>query len=331
MGKQRNSSALAWLANQKNKPTIDVDPLLLDQQNQDTKLNYQVLSDKVVVLDDEKASSYIELPVFKGERDITDSHVQRLFDEMSKGHFNPLLVILSSCEFQGVTYKINGQHTCWAKYYCSGYEPQVREIKYRVETEEDLRQLYATYDRGMGRSDSHLTMVELANNPHLREIPNSVIKLVTSGMKYWSFPTTAARRRCSPQDVASLATDKHLNLFLAICSFVRDNIESSKDAQFARRVAVIAAMFETFNKAQGPSADFWLPVLNGIGLDSKEDPRYQLRSFLLEVRVKSSSSRGVRSVSDEEMYNHCVPAFNKWRRGEKIKAIRPTQDRIRAV
>lgn len=331
MSKSRNASASAWLANQKNKPSIDVDPLLLEQQKSDTKLNYKVLSDKLVTLDDEKASTYIELPVFKGERDVTESHVQRLFDEMAKGHFNPLLVILSSCEFQGVTYKINGQHTCWAKFYCDGYEPQVREIRYRVDTEEDLRQLYATYDRGMGRSDAHLTMVELANNPHLRDVPNNTIKLVTSGLKFWIFPAARDRRRCSPQDVASLAVDKHLSLFMTICGFVRDNIESIKDAQFMRRVSIIAAMFETFSKVAGPSTEFWTAVVNGINLNSKEDPRYQLRAFLLSVKINTSSSHGVRSVSDDELYNHCVPAFNKWRKGERIKAIRPTQDRVRAI
>ena len=329
---KRNSNASSWLSNQKNKPSIAIDPLLLDQNKQETKLNYTVLSDSLVTLDEEKASSYIELPVFKAERDVTDSNVQKLYDEMMKGRFNPLLVILSSCEFQGVVYKINGQHTCWAKYYCGeDYCPKVREIRYRVETEEDLRQLYATYDRNMPRSDAHLTMVELANNHHLRDVPNNVIKLVTSGLKFWNFPVQADRRRCSPQDLASLATEKHLKLFLAICSFVRDNIESNKDAQFARRVAVIAALFETFSKAVSPATEFWTPVVNGINLDSKEDARYQLRSFLLSVKLNSASSRRERSVTDEEMYNHCIPAFNKWRRGEKVKNIRATQDRVKAI
>lgn len=331
MARQRNSAAAAWLSNQKNKPSIDVDPLLLDQNNQDTKLNYKVLSDTVVALDEEKAAAYIELPVFKGERDITDSHVQRLFDEMRKGHFNPLLVILSSCEFQGVVYKINGQHTCWAKYYCDGYTPQVREIRYRVETEEDLRQLYATYDRGMGRSDAHLTMVELANNPHLRDIPNNVIKLATSGIKFWNFESSADRRRCSPQDIASLVTERHLTLFLSVCSFIRDNIEGSRDAQFCRRVAIIAAMFETFSKVAGASSEFWTSVVTGLNLNSKEDPRHQLRAFLLSVKVNSAVNSRSRSVTDEDMYNHCIPAFNKWRKGEKIKALRSTAERVRAV
>jgi hypothetical protein len=331
MGKQRNSNAAAWLSNQKNKPSVDTDPLLLDQSKQDTKLNYKVLSDTLVILDDEKASAYIELPVFKGERDIIQSHVQRLFDEMRKGHFNPLLVILSSCEFQGVVYKINGQHTCWAKFYCEGYAPQVREIRYRVETEEDLRQLYATYDRGMGRSDAHLTMVELANNPHLRDIPSNVIKLAISGLKFWNFSSSGDRRRCSPQDVATLSTEKYLNLFLTVCGFIREHIESSRDAKFARRVSVVAALFETFSKVQGASTEFWTPVINGIGLNTKEDPRYQLRAFLLSVKVHTAVSRRERSVSDEELYNHCIPAFNKWRKGDKVKSIRPTHERVRAV
>lgn len=331
MSKQRNSSASAWLANQKNKPSIDTDPLLHYQDKQDTKLNYKVLSDTTVILDEEKAASYIELPVFKGEREINEQNVQRLYDEMCKGTFNPLLVILSSCEFEGVTYKINGQHTCWAKYYCEGYTPQVREIRYRVETEEDLRQLYATYDRNMGRSDAHLTMVELANNPHLRDIPNNIIKLATAGLKFWNFTSSADRRRCSPQDIASLATEKHLNLFLTVCGFIREHIEGNRDAQFARRVAVIAAMFETFNKAATAAIEFWQPVINGINLNSKEDPRYLLRAFLLSVKVNSASSRRERSVTDEELYNHCVPMFNKWRKGEKSKIIRPTQERVRAV
>lgn len=329
MAKQKNASAAAWLESRADRPKITVDALV-DLPGID-KLDLKVLSDETVVLNSEKAAAYIELPVFSGERPVTDSHVQFLYDEMMKGNFNPLLVILSSCEFAGVVYKINGQHTCWAKFYAEGYEPKVREIRYKVQTAEQLRLLYATYDRNKARTDNHITMIELANDPHIKSIPVRIMNLLASAIRFWMFESTRDRGRCRPQDLASLIKNKYLTLCLSVSNFMTANVNSTSEMGFIRRRAVVAAMLETFNKIPTKAHEFWKPVCDGIGLDSKTDPRWQLREFLKHAVIHSSSARGTRSVSEDEMYNHCIPAFNKWRKGEQVKCLRATNERVRAI
>jgi hypothetical protein len=295
-------------------------------------LEYKVIKDKRVILDDEKAAAYIELPVFRGERLLVDANVQTLFDAIKNGTFNPLLVILSSCEFEGTVYKINGQHTCWAKYYCPGYEPEVREIAYKVATEEQLKHLYASYDRGMARSNHHLTMVELSNVKAIQDIPISIVKFMAGALKFWLYKTIQDRRRVSPADVAGLIAGKHLQLFRTVCGFFQHAIANDKSAaSFMRKHAIGSAMLETFSKVPTVAPEFWRPVCDGIGLDSKIDARWQLRDFLQKIVINGSSSKTVRVVSDETVYNHCVPAFNKWRRQDEVRKLMPSADRVRAI
>jgi hypothetical protein len=324
-----NSSAAAWLSNQEGRPHIDENPLHL--QPIVDKLQFEVISDKQIKLTDEVAAAYIELPIFRGERSIRDSHVQRLRDAMHDGTFNPLLVILSTCELHGVTYKINGQHTCWAKYYCSDYTPMVREVKYRVKDEDQLRQLYATYDRNMARSDQHITLIELANNDALKDIPVNIIKFLAPCLRFWLYQSSDDRRRCTPENLSSLIAGKYLQLFILVGHFYREYVAMGKETAFFRRIAVGAAVFETFNKVPTLAPQFWKPVIDGIGLDTKFDARWQLRAFLQTTVINSASGKNKRSTSDETMYNHCIPAFNKWRKNEEVRAIRPTTTRVRAI
>lgn len=96
------------------------------------KLAAEVISEKKVTLNRAKALEYIDLPVFPGERQVVEGHVQFLHDEMRKGTFNERLVILSTGLMSSVTYKVNGQHTCWAMLFMPpSYSLQVTEL-YRI-------------------------------------------------------------------------------------------------------------------------------------------------------------------------------------------------------
>lgn len=325
---KKTSSATAWLRNRQDRPCISTDPLAHDAKG---KLEYEVLSDKQIVLNMERAAAYIELPIFRGEREVKESHVQRLYDEMAHGRFNPALVTMATAELHGTVYKLNGQHTAWAKAYCEDYEPTVREIRFKVKDEEQLRQLYSTFDRHFGRTDAHITSIEMANDPVFKNYPVRVLTFVSRGLRFWLWPATNDRSRSRPQDLAQAMTVKYQHLCKTMCDFAHEHIENAKEARFVRRIAVCAAMLETFNKVPTIAPQFWIPVCTGLGLEAKTDPRHQLRVFLQTARLNTSSSRGVRSVSDEELYNHCVPAFNKWRRGEPVTSLRPTRERIRAI
>jgi hypothetical protein len=300
------------------------------------KLKFDVLSDETVTLDSDKSAEYIDLPIFPGEREVTDNHVQTLFDEMKKGTFNPMLVILSTAGFNGVTYKINGQHTCWAVVYMAeqkkGFSMKVREIRYKVTTEEQLKLLYASYDRLKARSDTHVSKVFLVGTAATDGIWNSVIASVVGGFRFWHVESENERKRIAPEQLAATIQKEFTELFRTVAKYVQDHHNDT----LAKKQPIIAAMFATFQKVPTKANDFWQPVMDGLNMNSKTDPRYVLRETMLKAGIKPTRKTGEgrekRLMSSEEMYRLCISAFNKWRKGEEAHAaLRTTKERLKPV
>lgn len=303
-----------------NKDIITVDG--------ETALHIDVLSDKKVTLDAKKAESYIDLPIFRGEREVTEAHVQTLFDEMRRGNFNPLLVVLSTAELDGVVYKINGQHTSWAVYYMDSVEPgysiMVRELRYKVDTPDQLRMLYSTYDRLMGRTDTHVTKVLTVDTPEMSGIPPSVIQRLVPGLKMWLFENNRERSRYKPEQVAALMRQHYSEVFRNVARFYQ-----SHDEMHMRRAPVIAAQFATFYKVAQKAEEFWGPISTGLDLSSKSDPRWRLRDLLMNSSLNAGSSKD-RTIDAESLFRCCILSWNKWRAGESIgMALRPTKERTK--
>ena len=282
------------------------------------KLKFEIVSDKSVCLNHAKAAEYIDLPVFEGEREVADAHVQFLYDEMRKGTFNTFLVILSTAIYKNVVYKINGQHTAWALYYMPpSFSIEVREIKYRVNSEEQLKLLYSTYDRLKARSDGHITRVLLAGTPVTEGLWISIVSKVAGGCKYWAVDSEATRRRMSPDQVASMIQREHSDLFRLVGKYAQEH----RNDTLLGRQPVMAAMFATFNKSPAKAPEFWDPVLTGMNLTAKTDARFALRETLLRITTSKHISGGKerRLMNAEDTYRVCVSAWNKWRRGEPVK------------
>ena len=297
----------------------------------ETKLNAEVIIDKTVTLDASKAQEYVDLPIFAGERTVRDHWVQHLVDEMKKGTFNHLLVILSTAEHKGVYYKINGQHTCWAVAFMPpGFSIRVREIRYRCKSEKQLKLLYSTYDRLMGRTDGHITTVHLVGTDVGEGIPTDLLGRLATGVKFWLM-ANPEYRRVTPDQIAAVIFSKYPDLFRQVGVFITDvNRDASR---FFKRQPVLAALFPTFEKVPTKAREFWHPVFTGLGLEKKTDARWQLRKWLLDTCLAKGTSgkSDQRSVTSEETYLICIVAWNRWRKGEVVQSLRPTKKRVKPV
>lgn len=304
-------------------PTVKLDALKIEGTD---KLRYEVLSDETVVLDHARATRYIDLPIFPGEREVSDGQVQLLFDEMRKGTFNQLLVILSTAVFEGVEYKINGQHTCWAvQFMPPKYSLTVREIKYRVDSKHQLKMLYATYDRLKARSDGHCTKVLLVDTPVMEGINVSLVTKLTSGLKFWYFESQNSRKRVTPEQVEAIVQNEVAAVFRHVALFLQHH---ACDSAHIRRYPVIAALFATFDKVPTVAPEFWVPVCSGTGLEKKTDPRLKLRDALMQSSI-SGTRTGKEHMPPETMYRICLQMWNRWRKGESAQQLRCPQDRPR--
>lgn len=309
-------------------PQIHTDDLTIASL---AKLKVDVVSDQTITLNHEKALSYLDLPVFPGEREVTDNHVQFLYDEIRKGTFNPLLVILSTATFNGVEYKINGQHTCWAVVAMPpSFSLRVREINYRVATAEQLKLLYSTYDRLKARTDGHITKVFLADTEATRDLWMSEVPRLVSAFRHWHV-SNAASRRVTPEQLSAVISREFSGLFRQVALFVQANHKMA----LSRRVPVVAAMFATFDKVPTKATEFWQPVIDGVNLSARSDPRWQLRDALLKALQPGSSTRGskgMRVLTTEDVFRICLLAWNKWRKGESAAvALRTPQERPKLV
>ncbi len=279
------------------------------------KLKYEVLSDKTVTLDHAKAAEYIDLPIFQGERNVTEVWVQRLYDELRRGMFNPLLVILSTAILDGVRYKINGQHTAWATAYMPpSFSMQVREIHYKVQTAEQIKLLYATYDRLRPRTDAHATQVHLAGTKAAEGLWASALNKYCAAFRLWHIESDKQRSRFSPEQAAGVIQKEFGELFNRVGNFV----QSFHPSDIARRMPVVAAMFATFNVVPTKAAEFWKPVLDGIDLSSKSDPRWQLREWLMKSHMRTAG--GKRPYTSEDCLRICLMCWQKWRKGQHMQA-----------
>lgn len=298
------------------------------------KLRAEVLSDRRIKYTHNKAVEYCELPIFAGEREVGDRHVQFLYDEMRKDTFNWLLVILASAIFEDITYKINGQHTSWALLNMpESYVPEVREVKFRVDSRDQLKLLYSTFDRLKARSDGHISKVLLADTPAAEGVYTSILSALAQGLKFWYIDSEAERRRTTPEQVMALATRDYAPLFRAVGLFAQEHISTCK---WVTRIPVVAAMFATFHKSAKIAPEFWKPVLDGLGLTSQTDARWKLRTLLQEMagvgHVRGSSRKARRDrigIDAESVYRICVSSWNKWRKGEEVKVLIPTGSRVR--
>ncbi len=291
-------------------------------------LEIKIASDDMVSLTLEKATEYIDLPVFSGERVVTDSNVAKLRNAMVTRTFNWSNVILASAWLNGVRYKLNGQHTCWARMFVKGHVPAVREVIYRCKTEQQLRLLYATFDAGLGRPIGHLLLIHLLANPLLAALRRDTLRSLGSATRPWLYEAHNPSRAVSVVELATIILDKHVDLFCEVDDFFSGY--TSDDARLVRRQPIYSALLETFHANTATGDDFWGPVVTGANLDYG-DARLTLRNYLMEHALgtkRAGAARGV--VGQEDMYRCAVWAWNCWREGRKITKLKTPSTRPKA-
>lgn len=283
-------------------------------------------TERKVKLNQEIADRHLSLPSLEYERRLDNNHVAYLMNCMKRGTFRAEQCNLSTCVFDGVEYRTNGQHTCWARTLLEDgdYEPEIRLIKYRADNEEQIRDLYATTDRALPRTKGHVVVARLYETEEFDGISKDTIKRLSEGLGVWLWESQTERKRHDADDRAQRLKTEHNGLAIAVARFLTANGKNS-ETKHLYRGPCIGAMFATFDKNQQRASEFWEVVRTGIGVTERGDPRHSLRNNLLSASVSlgPGTLTGKKSASQEEMYRWCVLAWNAWRKGESLKVFRP--------
>ena len=284
----------------------------------------KILDKTEVKLTPRFAEDFLDLAEFLAERGLRKHWADHLAMEMLRGNFRFEHVLLAQAELNGTVYRMNGQHCCWARLEFKdnpAFSQPVRLVKYRVQNEEDLRNLYSVFDQHGKRTRGHVIMAQLAGYQGWASVTKKFITLVSQGFPLWrwEFPN---ERNHDTRDHALLLKTDFLELGVRVGRFLTEKA-SGKDCRHLHRGPVVAAMLGSFAKAAGPAEEFWLPIADGTGFAAKEDPRNRLRAELLATAVGvGGRNRDKKNVSQEHMLRMCIAGWNAWRAGEKRQMLR---------
>jgi hypothetical protein len=267
---------------------------------------------KVERLTKRLAKYYAEMEPAPNDRPLSRKRIEMLRKEVNEERFRTCEWAEATCGETAKLYRINGKHTSTLFNEMNGEFPtepiHVICQRYECDTLADVASLYSTFDSKISsRSQQDINRIFAAAHPDLKDIPARIISRCVTGMSYavWGLKGDSG---VSQEKRAQLLIE-HPNFVLWFVSVL------TADAQFLNRGPVVAAMFQTYQKAQRDSNEFW--VRDGSGARPTAPDR-KLQKYLLQTSVGVGA--GCRSEKERDdsraMYCRCVHAWNAWRRGD---------------
>lgn len=298
------------------------------------ELKTEVVTDRRIELTVERAIAFLEMPVFSGERNVSQTHVQYLYDQWRTGRFMWEQALIAVGMLDGASYRLNGQHTCWMRWGIDENngklkeEPRIREIVYKVKTMEDLRGLYCTFDRNKTRTNGHSFKALIIGSSMTDGLWTSLLGHLGAGLMMYKFGDTTEARAMAPEDMAQISLKNYPELFKSVGMLLQDLWDAFRPL---RRKGVLGALFATMEAQPTRCKDFWGPVATGLTLNEETDARYKLRQFLEKHGHQQSSAKEASVISPEDAYRVCIGAWNRWRKNEPVSVLKSSEKRVKPV
>lgn len=181
------------------------------------------------------------------------------------------------------------------------------------------------------RTRTNVIQSYLGGTEQFEGVTPTTIRFVATGLSFWLWESGHARTAHTGDDVAFLMQRDHADVVNKVVAFMNES-PNILAINWMRRAPVIAALLETFSKAQKPSEEFWHSVRTGLGFSSQDDPKLRLRNSLMNITLYNNAG-GVgakKKIDQESVYRWCIVAWNAWRSGEQIKVLRAPNKRQRA-
>jgi len=267
------------------------------------------------------ATKVLEMDVFGPDRAEDDRHVNKLLDAMKRGTFRWEHIMIKICTCNGKTYRMDGQHTAWARLYFdeAPHNLAVQVLRYSAKSENDLRMLYASIDRGKPRTKGNVINSYLYQGTEFGIFNKSVIRQIAEGLSFWLWDKETSLH--DGDEIAYLLRTEYLGLALSVGHFLANS--QTTDTRHLRRSPVYAAIYATFQKSESAAKEFWYAVKVGSNLEP-QDPRLKLRNHLMTHAINAGRGGGSykKGVSGNDMYGWCIQAWNASRDNKKLGSFR---------
>lgn len=327
-----NGTAVIESSKRFDREVLDDVPEALDVG--DLGEGLRLVSRKTEELDHDLATQILEMIEFSPDRPLDNNHVLKLLTAMKRDTFLPEQVQIIVCTCAGKQYRMNGQHTCWARLEMDAkYRCPIQLLRYSAKTENDMRRLYASIDRHKGRTTGNVVCSYLFETPEWKGYSKKTLTKLAEALSFWLWDTDHQRSLHDGDERAYLLMTDHYALGQKVAKFVEES--RGVNASHVRRRPTVAAMLATFQKDYKQAVDFWTAVRDGTGFGNKHDPKLVLRNALTQcsINIGRGATDDKKSVSSEEIYRWCIYAWNAHRRGDVVKQLKAplSSDRPKAI
>jgi hypothetical protein len=236
---------------------------------------------------------------------------------MKAGEFRPVVWAKCFCKETNGSYRVNGQHTSTVVLRLDPL-PELYAIleSYEADTLEDVRNLWTTFDwSGSSRSSSDINLSFARLDDTLSRVRPRSIDLIVSALSFWQWGD-GYHTKSSQADRAELILE-YSEFAIWVEEILRGGETISRSKPISK-IAVVSAMFSTWNVSKKAATDFWSAVRDGSTPDVKSADRV-LQIYLLENMTKTRYNFRADLRAD---FVRCLKAWNAWRGNETITVLR---------
>lgn len=245
------------------------------------------------------------------ERPLDDGRVDYLTTRIAEGNAIPFNWAFAT--FDGVDYRMNGQHSSTALAKLNGNLPDdlIAHIdQYKVDSKAELVNIFRQFDvRKSGRSPLDVANAYASVVDELNGIPRDILKLGAEGINWSHQMVDRLPARKSDDRYSALMEPQNLQFLQWM-----GGVFSIKTPEL-RALPVVAAMYKTYFIDPEVADKFWSAVSRGGDEYNDQDPAHALDKWL--ERVKSDKL----DMRPAQLYQACIFAWNAYVDGKLVTKI----------
>lgn len=280
-----------------------------------TPTQFRLVKSQTVTLDKEEALKWAQehatLPHSACERDLDDKHVGELVDRIKAGLWLPCC--WSTVDYEGVKYRMNGQHSSNAMVDAAdslGDNVVIHLDHFQADDAFGMGLLFRQFDARIStRSKMDISGAYQGLVPELRGLNKKDCKLGMDGA-LWYRRTVEGLPVPSGDRASEQLLDKTFHPFLKWV----DSILSLKTPEL-KPVGVVAAMYGSFLQSEAGAEEFWRHVAKNDLADDSEP------SAVLSAELLKSIEQKDQRLQVAVAYSKSITAWNAFRTGKKIRSL----------
>lgn len=280
--------------------------------------SFQLVKAEVHDLTPEFAQAFHTLEPSPTERTLDNARLRHLREKATAKQL--ITFHWAKARYQGRWIRVNGQHSSQMLVELNDAFPlglRVHVDEYEVSDSQGLALLFRQFDdRKSGRSSADVAGAYQNIVPELREVPRQVGKLAVDGITWFRFKIE--------KDPTTPRGDNAYPLFHDITQhdFIQwmGTVFSMKTPEMKPK-GVVAAMYASFNSHPSEARKFWESVARGGEEFEENAPATMLDTWLKAITDNRKQHQG-QPLSDAQIYQGCIYAYNGYRKGQTLKSIK---------